>query len=326
MSDARGHQPARDRRNYRIARLGDRAGAAATPSSGHVDDLIAGYALGALDAQETNAVDTHLRTCPVCADALVQAQRTVGMLPFLVPMHTPAPDTKFALFARVAHVQKAAAASSLPMSRGDAYRTPTLPRSAAMELVPVAPAASSGDGAPQARRESGSGWLVSALSVPLLIALVATGFWGMQLRNQLSTQDVQLAELQSEFANFASGTTSYPLSPGEDAPQAEGQIVMGANQMDGLIQIDVNSKDGPQTYEFFVNRGGKLESAGEVTVNENGQGQARIELDQPYDEFESVHIRAKAVDATESDAQLDTLMRDNEGPLGSTGSGLDIGP
>jgi hypothetical protein len=162
--------------------------------------------------------------------------------------------------------------------------------------------------------------------LPLLVALIATGFWGLQLRDQLASQNTQLAELQAEFANFASGTTSYPLSPGFDAPMAEGQIVMGANQHDGLLQIDVNSKDGPRSYELLVNQDGKLTSAGEVTVNEEGQGQTRFELEQPFSEYESVHIRAKAMDAATTSEPLDTLVRNSEGPLGSTGSGLDFGP
>lgn len=160
----------------------------------------------------------------------------------------------------------------------------------------------------------------------MLIALVATGFWGLQLRNQLAFQNTQLAELQSELTNFASGTTSYQLSPGFAAPQAEGQIVMGADQRAGTLQIDVNTDEGARSFEMWVNREGKLVPAAEVTVNQDGQGQARFELDQPFGEYDSFHIKAKPVGAAVSDAQADTLLRDNGGALGSTGSGLDIGP
>jgi len=164
------------------------------------------------------------------------------------------------------------------------------------------------------------------MSVPLLVALVATGFWGLQLRNELSTQDAQLAELQSELSNFGSGTTSYPLSPGLDAPQAEGQIVMGSDQRAGMLEIDVNSKGDERSYELWVNQDGRLGPVAEFTVDQDGQGQARFELDQPFGEYESVHIRAKTVDSQVANAQFDTLLRDSGGALGSTGSGLDIGP
>jgi hypothetical protein len=64
----------------------------------------------------------------------------------------------------------------------------------------------------------------------------------------------------------------------------------------------------------------------EVTVNQDGQGQARFQLDQPFSEYESVHIKAKPV-ASEVDSSLDdALFQDSGGSLGSTGSGLDFGP
>ena len=294
---------------------------------GHIDDLVAGYALGALEPDESAAVDAHVRGCPSCERSLVDAQRTSGMLPFIVPMQKPPIDSKVALFARVAHAQRAAAASSLPMQGGEVWRTPTIPSSVSAGLASADSAGSmSVASVLPSSRGSRSGWFVSVLSVPLLVALVATGFWGLQLQNQISSQNTQLAELQSELSNFGSGTTSYPLSPGNDAPQAEGQIVMGSDGRAGMLQIDVNSKDGAGDYELWVNQDGKLVPAAEFTVNQDGLGQTRFELDQPFGEYESVHIRAKAVNAEMADARYDTLLRDSGGALGSTGSSLDVGP
>jgi hypothetical protein len=248
------------------------------------------------------------------------------MLPFVVPTQRPPIDSKVALFARVAHSQRAAAAASLPMHGADAWRTPTIPRSAGAALANAGSDNASTPPSASASRGSRAGWLVSVLSVPLLIALVATGFWGLQLQNQLSSQSSQLVELQSELANFGSGTTSYPLSPGYDAPQAEGQIVIGSDGRAGMLQIDVNSKDAAGAYELWVNQDGKLVPAAEFTVNQDGKGQARFELDQPFGEYESVHIRAKALDPSQAETQSDTLVRDSAGALGSTGSGLEINP
>jgi hypothetical protein len=312
-----------DRRTYRLAGKGHRSFASATDDIGHVDDLVAGYVLSALEADEAAAVDTHVRTCPVCELSLAEAQRTVSMLPFIVPMQKPPLDSKVALFARVAHTQRAAAESSLPLHGAEAWRTPTIPSSAGAAL---ANSASSSMAAVPASRGSRSGWIVSVLSVPLLIALVVTGFWGLQLQSRLSSQNTQLAELQSELANFGSGTTSYPLSPGYDAPQAEGEVVIGSDGRAGMLQIDVNSKDAAGAYELLVNQDGKLVPAAEFTVGQDGKGQARFELDKPFGDYESVHIRAKAIDPGQDEAQSDTLVRDSSGALGSTGSGLEISP
>jgi hypothetical protein len=315
-----------DRRTYRLAGLGSRSFTSAANVIGHVDDLVAGYVLGALEADEAAAVDAHVRTCSACELSLADARRTVGMLPFVVPMHKPPLDSKVALFARVAQSQRAAAAASLPMRGAEAWRTPTIPSSSGTALAYAGSDSSSSPANVSASRGSRTGWLVSVMSVPLLIALVATGFWGLQLQNQLSSQNSQLAELQSELANFGSGTTSYPLSPGYDAPQAEGQVVIGSDGRAGMLEIDVNSKDAAGDYELWVNQDGKLVPVAEFTVNQDGKGQARFELDQPFGEYESVHIRAKAVDPGQTGTQSDTLVRDGGGALGATGSGLEISP
>jgi hypothetical protein len=316
----------KDRRTYRLAGTGNRSFASAADDIGHVDDLVAGYVLGALEGDEATAVDAHVRTCPACELSLAEAQRTASMLPFIVPMQKPPLDSKVALFARVAHARRAAAESSLPLHGAEAWRTPTIPSSAGTARVPAAHGSSSPSASVPASRGSRSGWFVSVLSVPLLIALIATGFWGLQLQNRVSSQNSQLAELQSELANFGSGTTSYPLSPGYDAPQAEGQIVIGSDGRAGMLQIDVNSKDAAGAYELWVNQDGKLVPAAEFTVGQDGKGQARFELDQPFGDYESVHIRAKAVDPSQTGVQSDTLVRDSSGALGSTGSGLEISP
>jgi hypothetical protein len=316
----------KDRRTYRLAGLGNQSFTSATKDIGHVDDLVAGYVLDAIEADETAAVDAHVRTCRVCELSLAEAQRTASMLPFVVPMQKPPVDSKVALFARVAHAQRAAAESSLPMHGVEAWRTPTIPSSATAALAQAGHASSRSSSVDvPTSRGSRTGWFVSILSVPLLIALIATGFWGLQLQNQLSSQKSQVAELQSELTNFGSGT-SYPLSPGYDAPQAEGQLVIGSDGRAGMLQVDVNSKDAAGTYELLVNQNGKLVPAAEFTVDKNGKGQARFELDQPFGDYESVHIRAKAIDTGLTGSESDTLVRDSSGALGSTGSGLDVTP
>ena len=324
MSDERDLQR-KDRRTYRLARMGSRSFTSIADDIGHVGDLVAGYVLGALEADEAAAVDAHVRTCSSCERSIADAQRTASMLPFVVPMKKAPIDSKVALFARVAHAQRAAASVSLPMHGAEAWRTPTIPSSAGPALANAGSDNSSSSPADVATsRGSRTSWLVSVMSVPLLIALVATGFWGLQLQNQLSSQNSQLVELQSELANFGSGTTSYPLSPGYDAPQAEGQIVIGSDGRAGMLQIDVNSKDAAGAYELWVNQDGKLVPAAEFTVDQDGTGQARFELDQPFGEYESIHIRAKALDPGQAGIQSDTLVRDSAGALGSTGSGLEI--
>lgn len=325
MSDERDNPDLRGgRRRYRIVGANGKT-VPLTTVAAHVDDLAAPYALGALDADETALVDAHVRGCAACERDVREASATVGMLPFLVPLQTPPAATKIELFARVAHAQRAAAAASIPMHGADAFRTPTLPGSAGMAVVaPRADAAPAIADRPSDRTGRGS-WLATVLSLPLLVALIGTGFWGVQLRGQLAANQAQLTEMQAELTNFGSGATSYPLQPGGAAPQAEGSIVMGADGQRGMLRIDVNTDEGPKSFEMWAMQDDQLVRVADVTVDPSGQGLSKFTLDRPFSEYDSVHIKATAVEPGASGIQSDTLIRDNNnGSLGSTGSGLDL--
>jgi anti-sigma-K factor RskA len=65
-------------------------------------DNLAAYALGALDAQETSALEAHLRTCDDCRLELADYQRvTTGLLTALPPQK-PSPKLKRSLQKRLA--------------------------------------------------------------------------------------------------------------------------------------------------------------------------------------------------------------------------------
>lgn len=325
MSDNRGYQPT-PRRTYRLAGSREMPDTAAL-QTGHVDDLAAAYALGALEDAERASVDAHIRACPACERAVEDALATAGMLVYMAPQMQPSVASKAALFARVAHAQRAAVATPLPMTSMEAFRTPTLPALTPQDDLVLPTVAAPGTSTTAQPRQSRTGWLISAISAPLLIALVVTGMWGLQLRDQLSAQSSAVADLQSELTNFGSGTTSYQLSPGEAAPQAEGQIVMGADQRAGMLQVDINSKEAAGIYQLLmVNQDGSLVPVSEFTVDQDGRGQAQFETAQPFTDYESFHIKAKPLDASAPADDFDVLFQDNGGSLGSTGSGLDVGP
>ncbi len=314
-------RPSEIRRRYRIGGSTVASDLDVGPG-GHVDELIPGYALGALDQFERDVVDRHVRFCERCADLLAEDMRTVGLIPFTMPRATPSPDIKIALFSRIEQAQRAAADASLPtQARRGLPRAVTLPASRPVAAVPADIAH------PRFARRGDSrfSWVASALSVPLLVALVASGVWGMQLRGQVAQQSATVDQLQAQLANFGAGATSYSLSPGTLAPQAEGEIILGADQKNGMVRIDLNSKQtSPATsYEMMVVKDGKLVPLTEVKVDDHGVGQAPFQLDQPFSNYESVHVKAKPVatgDASNSTSD-DTLLGNIAGSIGSSNSG-----
>ena len=158
------------------------------------------------------------------------------------------------------------------------------------------------------------------LSVPLLIALVATGFWGLQLRDQLAAQGSRVNALEAQVANYGSGTT-LNFSPGMAMPQAQGKLLLGANEQTGFLEVDLNSTAASGTYEMWgVDESGNLGPIAELQVGPDGKGQAAFSLDKPYSDYESVQVVAKARDGVSSTG--DVVLQYDNAPLGSTGSGL----
>lgn len=288
----------------------------------HLDeDLGAAFALGALEPAEREQVAFHLRFCPRCAGLVARDLRAVGMLPFAASPALPAPDVKAALFARIAHSQRAAAAASLPVA---------LPRAVTRDLtLPASRPSPAGEAPTPAVPPTGRparSWsrLGGALSVPLLVALIATGLWGMQLREQVSDQASRVASLEAQVANFGSAATTIQLSPGAAMPMAAGKVVVGADERAGFVQVDLNSDASAGAYELWAVQDGELGPVAELQVGTDGRGQAEFRLDQPFSEYESVQVLPKSVNGRATPDGV--VLRQELSGLGSIGSELESIP
>jgi putative transcriptional regulator len=69
--------------------------------SGHVDDQLPELVLGTLGPLEQAAVETHLRSCPSCTRASLEARRTLGLLAAELPPIAPPERVRNRLFAVV---------------------------------------------------------------------------------------------------------------------------------------------------------------------------------------------------------------------------------
>lgn len=191
---------------------------AGPPPGDHVDDLVAAYALGALDDNERFAVDRHASFCPDCARLLAENRRTAAMLPFVAAPASASPDVKAALFTRIAQSQAPVSAEN-----ADEYawarpvaprRTTTLPASGSWveSLGTVEPPPVMERRLPRTRRRPGLAAMVGmsapvALVFGLLAVLVVPG---MLPSNQ--KHDDSLAQLLSNPTTCAGNVdTRNPL-------------------------------------------------------------------------------------------------------------------
>lgn len=296
MSDVLRH-PGQARSRYRPAKepsvAGGDAVAARFGSGGdHVDELVAAYALGALDSEERELMERHCRACVRCARLVADERRIVGLLPLAVPPAVPAPDVKLALFARVAQSQaqgrRAAEAVPTP-DREPALLPPTLtiPASRPAILAPavVPPPALA------AERRSRFGWAGSVIAVPLLVALVATGAWGLQLRGQVAESTDQVSELEANLANFGSdGSESLSL----EGPQGQGEMRIGRDQQKAMVRMQVNEPNARMSYRFTgVNQEGQIVPLSELPVDAEGQVLEIFPFEQSLDEYSRFQVEAR---------------------------------
>lgn len=326
MSDAFG-QPRVAPPSFRVTRSHAPTPNLAAAGDDHVEDLAAAYALGALDPDERELVDFHIRFCPRCAAAVDADLKAVDALPFLSPPALPRPEAKAGLFVRVAtdavraaSVVPTAAPEPPPVAEPRLHpHLPTLPASMPQpEIAPI-----SADAAAASTR--GPGWYAGLVSLPLLLALVATGFWGAGLQRQLAAQGAQMSDVQAQLANFGAGGQVVQLSPGQELQQAEGRVVLGADQRAGMLQMDLNSTDAAGPYDIMVVQDGKLVPAGTVQVDGEGKGQASFELAQPFSAYDDIQVQPHAVDGGKV-RKRDAVLRTSAPMLGSTGSALDAAP
>jgi anti-sigma-K factor RskA len=148
------------------------------------------YALGALDGEEKQAFEAHVRSCPACARAIDAARQRVALLGLAAPAATPRPSVKEALMRRVRE-----------------------------ERIPEA---LRGHGAPsrQPKRPLGFSWLTPAFgAAAVFFAALAALIWMKDLRDAGRIQELQaqLAVAQSrslQIANAAAETDKLLGAPG----------------------------------------------------------------------------------------------------------------
>ncbi|MEJ7762213.1 MAG: zf-HC2 domain-containing protein [Thermomicrobiales bacterium] len=275
------------RKQYRLATLAS--------GDGHVDDLVAGYALGALDPDEAARLDEHVLTCDACARDAEEARRTTALLALTAPPAAPPPDVKVALFARIAQAQGQAAATAPVMSAPPALvRTWSAP--AAPVSIPTLPASRpAAAGTPAAwgflpaRTSSRRGRTISAgVTGTLVVAVGLLSMWSMILRDNAETQADQINDLRSQLSEGGftplGGTTGgdgVTMSPTGEVASGRGWVINqpGSDQGPLLVVAGIADRDDDVDYDVYAIRdSGQFVSAGDLRVDVSGAGTTTMDL------------------------------------------------
>jgi anti-sigma-K factor RskA len=199
------------------------------------------YVLGALDADEKQAIESHLAACADCARKLTAARGRVAAISFAAPRVEPPPTVKDRLLARVRAESQAPSRATSESAK---------PR--AREFVP-----------PEPPRGPAGRWLFAILApacVALLIATVILWRENDRLAKQLAELGASVDKTQKQLADAqemlhlytSKDTIKVALAPKPGMIKGDGEVMY--NEKMGLLMYEGWIAPAPddKSYQLWV--------------------------------------------------------------------------
>ena len=210
-----------------------------------VRDRAASFVLGALHADEADAVRAHLASC---ADPHLEMAELGSVLNVLAES-VPAVEPPAALKGRIL---AAAAADLEARGRGAVAAEAPIAPAAAAEAAPIAPTAFPTTAERQQGAADRSGIASWAMRIAAVLAITLLGGWGLLLQNQLDHARgyEQAVAAVLGVAGQAGSLTAVLTPEGGDGPAG-----LAAVASDGTVRIamrDLPATTGNQVYEAWV--------------------------------------------------------------------------
>ncbi|OGO42483.1 MAG: hypothetical protein A2Z04_05430 [Chloroflexi bacterium RBG_16_57_9] len=243
-----------------------------------IQELIPGFALGALDQPDLLTVQKHLASCSVCNTELAMVQQVVAELPLAAPLKVPPPELKQRLMAQVD--REIASTSRAPGSL--TIRPPvTRPPSWATRLEELIP-------------QIARWWIPVSLAVGL--ALVITVF---RMQADLNRQATQVRTLESalhrqqEINSFlaSSNLVVLKIEATAAAPGTQGRLYLDRNSTHALLVVDdLPHLSESQVYQLWLIRDGERDSGGTFSVDEGGYGVLLVEAPRLLNTYQAIGV------------------------------------
>lgn len=264
-----------------------------------IAELLPGYALGALDADEARRVGAHLDDCPSCRLELEDLVEAANVLAFAAPPARPSPAAKRALFARLAEdgareASPAAAPAPDPPTPQGRLASPdgrggALPQAGAPRRSRLWP-----------RLFGGGGRGGFAFGVLALLLVLALGGWNLALQRRLNEQQKIVRLLENPAAAH---TLSAATAPGDDYG--------GGSRTAGFVYADPGGdvalmlaywmpalQPGQRYQIWLITPDNQRESGGLFTVDANGNAQVLIHAPAPFAKYRAVGVTAEPWDGS----------------------------
>lgn len=262
----------------------------AIPNCDDIQELVAEYAFGLTDPEQTRFVEANLPACPDAALQLADFQRLQTEMRASVPQIEPS--------AALGDRLMAAIATPAPVEI-----RPSVPPAAVTTTSQVA--------RPPRRWQLRPMWLVAAA----LVALILTNaFWYLRTEDLNRRQTELLTQLMNQqqvdqafvIAN-TDGLRWVRLPPSEESSKTTAVLMWNAESQIGLLYAQGLPKlASDTTYQLWLTRGEARISAGTFTIDDTGKAAYLFHITEPIDNYTWARITVEP--AKGSDAPSDTII------------------
>lgn len=243
----------------------------------HIEELIEGYALDALEPEERSIVDQHTSICPPCRKQLHVTEDAVHMLGFVATPIAPPGHCKRKLLEKI--------------EREQFLHTPT-------------------------RRSRTAAPFSAWATVAALVLFMATGVWGVSLQRQIGRMSNDMARARNEIAELegmlAEVQAIRPLKGEGQSQFAVANTFMKPGSNKALLVIRNLPPLSPgQTYQVWVARDGMQE--GLTTFNPppaDDTIQVAIEPREPMDHYKWIMVTIEESQGADHPSEQQALFGD----------------
>lgn len=220
-----------------------------------VEELAGAFALGAVPANESEALVAHLAECSSAHQLVGELIEVASLLPFVCKEAEPPARLR-------GNVLAVALADALPPSRDGVMATTT--SRATQPLVPpsIAPSGATGEPIPfRAARSPRRPWMNPAIWAAAAVLLIAIGLgaWNVGLRRDLNSRSAAEQQRQQVLAAVAGGAHVVQMI-GQNGIQAT--LVQSRDGGAAYIIGSMPALPAGKTYEAWVIRNGQPVPAG----------------------------------------------------------------
>jgi hypothetical protein len=266
-----------------------------------VIDAAPAAALHALEAADSSRMTDHLGVCPSCAAEVAGLSSAVQFLGVAADQHEPPETVKANLMALIAPLTEARASPVV------------------LPAVPEVTAAAASN-TPIRRR----GLTSRIAAVSLLAATLVLGLWMISVQRDLDARGDEIDRLTGENEALALHLDSiqagrqllgnsgvwYPLARVNTMSADAGGIMLSAQQGTTTLLSVWNMPEEHDRYHVICeSRLGELLSAGEIKVNDRGNGYATLTLPEPVSEYRAVHVIPNGQFDLSDDAFLSDILQ-----------------